>query len=135
MKKEKEETPDKAVRKKARNDIQARLVKVIKTITTELGQGALDIEKEAKKLAKKITKGLKAGKKAEKEISPASDTKKPVKKVVASVAKAISTPPVPNAKKPVVKAAPVKTVVKATPVKAVVKATPVKTVDQKKTKK
>ena len=49
MKKEKQDDTLKAAKKKTRDDVQTRLAKVIKTIATELGQDALDIEKEAKK--------------------------------------------------------------------------------------
>ena len=123
MKKEKEETPDKAVKKKARNDIQARLVKVIKTITTELGHDALDIEKEAKKLAKKITKGLKVVKKTDKAVAPVSNAKKPVKSDNSTKEKAISKAPAPVEKMPVAKAVPAKP---AAPKSGTVKAAPIK---------
>ena len=48
MKKEKQESPAKAAKKIATKSIQQRLIKTIKTITAELGQVEIDIEKEAK---------------------------------------------------------------------------------------
>src|SRR3978361_2159858 len=64
MKKEKSESPVKTARKKAKDSVESRLTKTLKSITAELGQEAIDIEKTAKKLAKKLTKGLKGGKKS-----------------------------------------------------------------------
>jgi hypothetical protein len=109
MKKEKQESLDKAAKKKTREDIQSRLVRAIKAITIELGQDALDIEKEAKKLAKKITKHLKA-KTTDKVNSPASVTKNSVTKAVAPKENTVSKAPSPGVKKPAVKATPSKTV-------------------------
>jgi len=109
MKKEKQESLDKAAKKKTREDIQLRLVKVIKAITAEIGQDALDIEKEAKKLAKKITKHLKA-KTSDKVNSPAGVTKNPVTKAVTPKENTVSKAPSPGVKKPAIKATPSKTV-------------------------
>jgi len=108
MKKDKEESPLKAARKKTREAIEVRLARHLRNITTEIGKETIDIEKEAKKLAKKITKGFK--KTAEKSADETVKKEKPVSKV-----------PVSNAKKPVVKAAPAKT---AAPKAAVAKTTP-----------
>ena len=80
MKKEKQEDALKVAKKKIRDDVQNRLVKTIKAIAAELGQDALDIEKEAKKLAKKITKHLKVSKPAAKATPPATTAKKPAAK-------------------------------------------------------
>ena len=55
MKKEKNESPAKVARKKAKDSIESRLTKTLKSITAELGQEVIDIEKTAKKLAKKDT--------------------------------------------------------------------------------
>ena len=115
MKKQKEESPAKAAKKKAREAIQIRLVKAIKTIAVELGQDALDIEKEAKKIAKKIAKSLKPAKKTDKIIPPAGDAKKtaaPKEKVVSKSTAVI-------AKKPVNKAATSKTTKQKPAVKSV----------------
>lgn len=79
MKKEKQESPAKAAKKIAVKSIQLRLIKTIKTITAELGQEVIDIEKEAKKLAKKITKHLKTGIEADKKEAALTEAKKPVK--------------------------------------------------------
>jgi hypothetical protein len=128
MKKEKQESLDKAAKKKTRDDIQSRLVKVIKAITVELGQDALDIEKEAKKLAKKITKHLKA-KTADKVNSPAGVTKNTVAKAVTPKENTVSKAPLPVVKKPVAKATPSKTV---TPKAAAPKTQTVKAVAPKK---
>jgi hypothetical protein len=103
MKKEKQESPAKAAKKIVTKSIQQRLIKTIKTITTELGQVEVDIEKEAKKLAKKITKHLKAVKEPEKTAALAVTDKKVEKAPAAS-----KTAPVAAAKKPVAKAAPAK---------------------------
>ena len=104
MKKEKQESPAKAAKKIAIKSIQLRLIKTLKTITTELGQEAIDIEKEAKKLAKKIAKHLKTGKEEEKTDTPVIEAKKPSKGSAVSKAKPVSTP----AKKAPAKATPVK---------------------------
>ncbi|HTD40095.1 MAG TPA: hypothetical protein VK671_05705 [Mucilaginibacter sp.] len=103
-KKEKQESPAKAAKKIAIKSIQLRLIKTLKTISSELGQEAIDIEKEAKKLAKKITKNLKPGKEADKNDKPAIEAKKPAKESVVSNAKPASAP----AKKSAVKATPAK---------------------------
>ncbi|HVW13129.1 MAG TPA: hypothetical protein VHB54_04875 [Mucilaginibacter sp.] len=62
MKTEKQESPVKALKKKTKDSIHKRLAKVLRSITSELGQDeknvSIDIEKESKKLAKKIVKGL-----------------------------------------------------------------------------
>jgi len=100
MKKEKQESPAKAAKKIATKSIQQRLIKSIKTITAELGQVEIDIEKEAKKLAKKITKNLKPAKEAEKNPAPVAATKKVEKAPAVSKAKPA---PVVAAKKPVAK--------------------------------
>lgn len=108
MKKEKQESPEKAAKKIAIKSIQLRLIKTLKTITGELGQEAIDIEKEAKKLAKKITKHLKTGKEADKKDALASETKKSVKtKTVADVKPSVKSVSAP-AKKSVDKATPAK---------------------------
>jgi hypothetical protein len=126
MKKSKEESPLKAARKKAREAIEIRLSKLLKTITSELGQEDLDIEKEAKKLAKKITKGLKSIKKPE-EVKPiANGTDKTIK--AGNDIKPVIKPPVSNVKKPEIKAVP-----QSKPV--VPKAEAVKTTDPNKVKK
>jgi hypothetical protein len=104
MKKEKQESPIKAARKKTRDAIEARLVKTLKTIGSELGQEAVDIEKEAKKLAKKLTKGLKKGKQEDKSNAPAVEAKKPAKESSDAKPKTVAKPVVPVAKKPVAKA-------------------------------
>ena len=130
MKKEKQESPAKAAKKLATKSIQQRLVKTIKTITSELGQVEIDIEKEAKKLAKKITKHLKTAKEPEKAATPATQAKKVEKKpetnnakpaaktstVAAAKAPAAKAASVAAAKKPVTKAAPVKVPATKTPV-------------------
>ena len=109
MKKEKQESPAKAAKKIATKSIQQRLIKAIKTITAELGQVEIDIEKEAKKLAKKITKNLKPAKEADKSPAPAAAAKKVEKAPAASKAKPAAKPaPVAAVKKPVAKAAPAK---------------------------
>jgi hypothetical protein len=132
MKKEKQESPAKAAKKIATKSIQQRLIKILKTITSELGQVEVDIEKEAKKLAKKITKHLKTVKEPEKSTTPETGAKKVQKK------------PEPNNAKPVVKAAPVavvnkpaaKTATKTAPVAAaktpLAKAVPVRASAPKK---
>ena len=108
MKKEKQESPAKSVKKTATKSIQLRLIKTLKTITSELGHDVIDIEKEAKKLAKKITKNFKP-KEVEKTTTPAPEAKKPASTPAASKAKPASKPaPVAAAKKPVAKAAAVK---------------------------
>ena len=104
MKKSKEESPLKAARKKAREAIEIRLSKLLKTITSELGQEELDIEKEAKKLAKKITKGLKSIKKPEEVKPTANGTDKAVK--AGNGVKPVIKPSVSNVKKPEIKAVP-----------------------------
>lgn len=126
MKKDKQESPAKAAKKIATKSIQQRLIKTIKTITSELGQVEIDIEKEAKKLAKKITKHLKTVKEPEKAAAPAVVTKaenkseggnsKPVAKSapvstvkMPALKPATKSAPVAAAKKPVAKAAPAKT--------------------------
>lgn len=98
MKKIKEESPIKAARKKAREAIEIRLNNLLKTITTELGQEAINFEKESKKLAKKIIKGVKAANKtADKELSPA---KTPEKQKINSInAKAVIKPQPVSVKK------------------------------------
>jgi len=110
MKKEKQESPLKAARKKTREAIEIRLIKTLKTLTGELGQGALDIEKEAKKLAKKITKKLK-GKKdaADKETLPTNGSIKAAKEGNDTKEKAVSKPVASKVKKTVAKA-PSKTI-------------------------
>jgi len=115
MKKEKQESPAKAAKKIATKSIQQRLIKTIKTITAELGQVEIDIEKEAKKLAKKITKNLKSAKEPEKAAAPTVTVKKVEKALVVTKAKPTAKPaPVAVAKKPVAKTpAPKKEAAKA----------------------
>jgi len=108
MKKEKQESPEKAAKKIAKKSIQLRLVKTLKNITTELGQEEINIEKEAKKLAKKITKNLKPVKEADKNNEPASGAKKAEKAPAADKAKVAKAAPIPAAK-PIAKAVPAKT--------------------------
>lgn len=111
MKKEKQESPLKAARKKTREAIEIRLIKILKTIAGELGQGVIDFEKEAKKLAKKITKKLKVKKEsADKETPSTNGTVKPVKESSDTKEKAVSKPAVSKVKKTVAKATPSKTV-------------------------
>ena len=108
MKKEKQESSAKAAKKIATKSIQQRLIKTLKTITAELGQVELDIEKEAKKLAKKITKNLKPVKEADKNNEPATGAKKAEKAPAADKAKVAKAAPIPAAK-PIAKAVPAKT--------------------------
>ena len=105
MKKEKQESPIKAARKKTRDAIEARLVKTLKTIASELGQEVADIEKDAKKLAKKLTKGLKKSKDADKSATPVVEAKKPIKASSDAKPKTVAKPVAAVAKKPVAKAA------------------------------
>jgi hypothetical protein len=109
MKKEKNESPVKTARKKAKDSIESRLTKTLKSIAAELGQEAIDIEKTAKKLAKKLTKGFKAGKDA--AASKIADMVNPPKGGVApkAVAAPKAKPAIVATKKPVAKAAPAKT--------------------------
>lgn len=124
MKKEKQESPAKAAKKIATKSIQQRLIKTLNTITTELGQVEIDVEKEAKKLAKKIIKNLKAAKEAEKPAAPAVVVKKVETPIVAK-AKSVAKPaPVVAAKKPVAKVAPAKA---PAPIKDAAKAPAAKT--------
>jgi hypothetical protein len=125
MKKDKQESPAKAAKKIMTKSIRQRLIKNLKTITAELGQVEIDIEKEAKKLAKKITKHLKTVKEPEKVATPTPEANKVEKKPEVNNAKsAAKTAPVATrmpvtkpaaqtataaaAKKPVAKPAPVK---------------------------
>lgn len=126
MKKEKQESPTKAAKKIVTKSIQQRLIKTIKTITAELGQVEVDIEKEAKKLAKKITKHLKTVKEPEKTAAPAVVANKVEQKSEGSNSKlAVKPAPVSTVKtptaKPTTKSAPVsaakKPIAKATPAK------------------
>ena len=122
MKKEKQESSAKAAKKIATKSIQQRLIKTLKTITTELGEVEIDIEKEAKKLAKKITKHLKTVKEPEKTVAPAVVANKAEKKSEVSNAKpAAKSTPVAAVKTSITKPAPAaatkKTVAKAAPAK------------------
>jgi len=118
MKKEKEESPLKAARKKTREAIEIRLVKTLKTITAELKYDAFDSEKEAKRLAKKIIKGLK---KSDDEAKPDTEAAKKTVKEASAKEKPVSPAPVavkpvkPEAKTPVLKAAAPKAVKSAAP--------------------
>ncbi|MDB5022950.1 MAG: hypothetical protein JWP78_705 [Mucilaginibacter sp.] len=126
MKKSKEESPLKAARKKARKAIEIRVGKLLKAIASELGQEALDIDKEAKKLAKKITKGLKPGKKIDEVKPSANGIAQPVKagnNVQPVIKRSIS-----DVKKPEIKAA-------AQPKSLASKAEAVKTTAPNKVKK
>src|SRR3978361_1521256 len=107
MKKEKSESPVKTARKKAKDSVESRLTKTLKSITAELGQEAIDIEKTAKKLAKKLTKGFKAGKEA--AAAKIAEVVTPATKAVAPKAKPAAKPAIVATKKPVAKAAPAKT--------------------------
>jgi hypothetical protein len=128
MKKNKEESPVKAARKKATKSIQLRISKLLETITNELGQdeqkAVIDIEKEAKKLAKKIAKHLIVKKEtvkekpatvtAEKPLKENKTTKeivaeKPVKQQTPKEA-IVPKPPVAKAEKPVIEATKLKAV-------------------------
>jgi hypothetical protein len=120
MKKNKEESPDKAARRKARTGVQNRLIKELKAIVSQLGikdaEAVIDYEKEAKKLAKKITKGLKADEPAQQETSKASSNGTVVK-APAKENKIVKEPTAPvSNKKP---AAPVVTPAPASKAKTV----------------
>ena len=109
MKKEKQESPAKAAKKIATKSIQQRLIKTLNTITAELGQVEIDVEKEAKKLAKKIIKNLKVAKEAEKPATPTVAVKKVETAPVLTKAKPVAqSVAVAASKKPVAKAAPIK---------------------------
>lgn len=109
MKKEKQESPAKAAKKIATKSIQQRLIKTLNTITAELGQVEIDVEKEAKKLAKKIIKNLKVAKEAEKPATPAVAVKKVETAPVLTKAKPVAqSVAVAASKKPVAKATPIK---------------------------
>ena len=111
MKKIKEESPLKAAKKKAREAIEMRLNKLLKAITTELGQKAVNLEKESKKLAKKIMKSVKAANKETYKVAPpVAITEKPEKQVTKAIkAQPVSSSKTLSVKKTVVKPAPIKT--------------------------
>jgi hypothetical protein len=125
MKKIKEKSPRKAAQIKAKESIEAHLVKVLKTFANELGHDVsdvvIDIEKEARKLAKKVSKALKASKKSDKVSPPANDTAKNTIKEIP-----VSKPAISNTKKPVDKAATPKTVAKKVEATKITAAKPVK---------
>lgn len=108
MKKDKQESPLKAARKKTTKDIELRLVTVFKTITNELGQPnskpGINIEKQAKKLAKKIAKSLTAAKAKD----TVANSQKPKEASTVKQAPAGKLT-VANAKKPAIKATQAKT--------------------------
>ncbi|MDB5005827.1 MAG: hypothetical protein JWQ84_555 [Mucilaginibacter sp.] len=113
MKKNKEESPVKASRKKAAKSIQLRISKLLETITNELGQdeqkAVINIEKEAKKLAKKIAKHLIVKKETVKEKPATVTAEKPVKQQTPKEA-IVPKPPVAKAEKPVIEATKLKAV-------------------------
>ena len=95
----------KSARKVARKALQVRIVSALKTVTGQLGKEseklAKKVEKESKKLAKQISKEL--------DIKPAAVKTEPAKVVKTVKKPAPAKAPVTAAKKPIAKAAPVKT--------------------------